>query len=73
MKYHPKQNPFAFIHSHNVNHTSRRGGGMVVPDCLYGRCDYTFLEDRKCIPFHTIGAAYSGVYGVTLTFFDFIQ
>ncbi len=30
-KYHAMQKPSAFIHSHNLNDTSRRGTRMVVP------------------------------------------
>ncbi len=43
--------------------------GWWFLSCLYGRCDSAHLGDRKSIPFHTTGAAYSGVSCVILTIF----
>ncbi len=47
--------------------------GRWSPFCIYGRCDSAHLGDRKCIPFHTTGTAYSGVPCVILTIFDSLK
>ncbi len=43
------QNPSASICLHDINNASRRGGGMVVPNCLHGRRNSAQLGDRKCM------------------------
>ncbi len=43
------QNPSALIHLHDADNTSRRGGGMVVPNFFHERSDSTHLGDGKCI------------------------
>ncbi len=37
-------NPFTWRYN-----TSWRGGGMVAPNCLHGRCDSAHLGDGRCI------------------------
>ncbi len=69
-KYHAAHNPFAFIHSHNINNTSGGGRGMVVPYLsLWEKWLRPHIWQKAYIPLYTIGAAYSGVSCLILTIF----
>ncbi len=60
-RYHTMHNPSALFHSHDVNNTSRLGGGIVVP--------YLSLCDTGSVDH--FGTAYSGVSCVIFTVFGF--